>query len=280
MMDWMLYILAGLGVGFTVGLTGVGGGSLMTPLLLLFGFTPSVAIGTDLLYAGLTKSSGVWFHQRRRNVNWKVVLLLSAGSIPVSMGLSFLVMDAEFRAGENFETLLTSVLGVMLIVTALVIAFQGRIQQRLTGNGNDNGNGNGEEEFGFQSLYSGFAQRHAGVLTLLMGMLLGLCVTLSSVGAGAFGAAVLFMLYPHLKAVQIIGTDIAHAVPLTLVAGVGYLYNGLVDFLLLGALLCGSLPGIWLGTHMGSRLPEKVMRAVLAFLLFSLGLNFSLGAGH
>lgn len=272
----VLYVLAGAGVGFTVGLTGVGGGSLMTPLLLLFGFPAPVAIGTDLLYAGITKSSGIWFHHLKRNINWRVMLLLAAGSIPMSLALSLFVMDEEFRSSENFESLLTSALGVMLVLTALVIVFQERIQKRLNGN---NGNGAvGRPRF--LEPRDGFAQRHSTALTFGMGLLLGLAVTLSSVGAGAFGAAALFILYPRMKAVQIIGTDIAHAVPLTLVAGLGYLYNGLVDFTLLFALLCGSLPGIWLGTHCGSMLPEKIMRGVLGVLLLGLGLNFSFGALH
>lgn len=267
-----LYILAGAAVGFTVGLTGVGGGSLMTPLLLLFGFPAPVAIGTDLLYAGVTKSSGVWFHQQRGNINWRVMFLLTAGSIPVSLGLSLFFVK-EIRASAHFETLLTSVLGVMLVLTSLVILFQDRIQQRLNGHP-------APHRHRFLEPQEGFATRHSGAITFLMGMLLGLCVTLSSVGAGAFGAAVLFILYPRLKTVEVVGTDIAHAVPLTLVAGLGYLYNGLVDFTLLIALLCGSLPGIWLGTHMGSRLPEKVMRGVLSVLLMGLGLNFGFGAVH
>lgn len=285
--DFLLYILAGGGVGFAVGLTGVGGGSLMTPLLLLFGFQPSVAIGTDLLYAGITKSSGVYFHQLRRNIEWRIVAFMALGSLPVSLFLSLFVMD-RFREAAWFEAVLTTTLGIMLVLTSLVIAFQGWIQRRLNGNGKakaaaaptPSASGAAAESKRRGPPWDGIAQRHSDLCTLLMGMLLGLCVTLSSVGAGAFAAAILFLLYPRLSAVKIVGTDIAHAVPLTLVAGVGYLLNGFVDFVLLLSLLCGSLPGIYLGSRMGTHLPEQVLRRILAFLLFALGLNFSLGAGH
>lgn len=267
MLEVVLYILTGAFVGFAVGMTGVGGGSLMTPLLLLFGYPAPVAIGTDLLYAGITKGSGVIIHHGQQSVSWRIVLLLALGSIPVSLALNLFVMDAEFRSNENYEALLTSVLGIMLIVTAVVIGFQDRIQRRLNGNANAAVTSLATDRSPRQGLTDAF--------TLLAGALLGVCVTLSSVGAGAFGAAVLFMLYPRLRAVSIVGSDIAHAVPLTLVAGLGYLYYGLVDFMLLGALLCGSLPGIWLGSRMASKLPDMLLRALLVTILLGLGLNFT-----
>lgn len=269
-MEIVLYITAGLVVGFAVGLTGVGGGSLMTPLLLLFGYPAPVAIGTDLLYAAATKSGGIYFHQRKGNIRWRIVLLLAAGSIPVSLFLNLFVMDAEFRANDSYEALLTTVLGIMLVVTALVVAFQGRIQRRLAENGSSPGPD-------LPAPVLTFSQHHTISLTVLMGVVLGFCVTLSSVGAGALCAAVLFIIYPRLEATGIVGTDIAHAVPLTLVAGLGYLYYGQVDFMLLLALLIGSMPGIYLGTHMGSLLPEKLLRGALVVLLMGLGLNFSFG---
>ncbi|MDT8400021.1 MAG: sulfite exporter TauE/SafE family protein [Pseudomonadales bacterium] len=274
-MEFILYILAGLAVGFAVGLTGVGGGSLMTPLLLLFGYPAPVAIGTDLLYAGLTKTTGVYFHQRKGNIRWRIMILLVLGSIPVSLGLNLFVMDADFRENENYEALLTMILGVMLILTSLVIIFQKRIQRRISEN-----SGQDTHSHDIDASPMGFARKHTDIFTVLTGMLLGLCVTLSSVGAGAFGAAVLFVLYPRLKVTHIVGTDIAHAVPLTLVAGLGYLYYGLVDFILLFVLLCGSLPGIYLGTHMGSVMPEKLMRYLLAITLLGLGIKFSFLSGH
>ncbi|MEX2367156.1 MAG: sulfite exporter TauE/SafE family protein [Pseudohongiellaceae bacterium] len=269
----MLYILSGAGVGFAIGLTGVGGGSLMTPLLLLFGYPPAIAIGTDLIYAGLTKASGVYFHHIKGSIRWRIVLLLAAGSIPASIMLNLFIIDDEFRAQAGYEAVLTLSLGIMLVLTALVILFQDKIRRRIP-------ESEPLEAHHTLDLPSyGFFQKHENFSTLLTGILLGICVTLSSVGAGAFGAAVLFILYPRIKAVHIIGTDIAHAVPLTLVAGLGYLYYGLVDFRLLVALLIGSLPGIYVGTHMGAKLPDRLMRSILALLLFGLGLNFVAG-GH
>lgn len=272
-MDFTLLVLAGALVGFAIGLTGVGGGSLMTPILLLFGYPAPVAVGTDLLYAAFTKSGGVYFHHKKGNVEWKTMGLLLAGSIPVSLAINLFILDDEFRNNDGYEVLLSTVLGVMLIVTSLVIAFQEKIQRRM---GNDtNTKSAAPAHLGFEPPYYGYAQKHSSLMTVVLGMALGLCVTLSSVGAGAFGAAALFLLYPKFKATSVVGTDIAHAVPLTFVAGLGYLYNGLVDFTLLGSLLCGSLPGIYLGTMMGSHLPDKAMRSILVVALFSLGFYFS-----
>jgi uncharacterized protein len=273
-MDIFYLILSGALVGFAIGLTGVGGGSLMTPILLLFGYPAPVAIGTDLLYAAFTKSSGVFFHNKKSNVRWKTMGLMALGSIPVSIAVNLFVLDDEFRNNENYAALLTTSLGVMLVITSLVIAFQDKIQKRIA---------EGAEtpaHLGFEPPYYGYPQKHTAIMTVILGIVLGFCVTLSSVGAGAFGAAILFILYPRLKAARVVGTDIAHAVPLTLVAGLGYLYNDLVDFKLLGSLLCGSLPGIYLGTMMGSKLPEKLMRMILVVALFSLGAYFSLNSGH
>jgi uncharacterized protein len=268
-MDIVLLIISGALVGFAIGLTGVGGGSLMTPILLLFNFPPPVAIGTDLLYAAITKSSGVVFHHQKGNVQWKTMGLMALGSIPVSIAVNLFVLDDEFRNNENYESLLTTFLGGMLVVTSIVIMFQDKIQKRIA---------EGSEppiHLGFEPPYYGYAQRHTTIMTLILGVVLGVCVTLSSVGAGAFGAAILFLLYPRLKVSSVVGTDIAHAVPLTFVAGLGYLYNGLVDFKLLGSLLVGSLPGIYLGTLMGSKLPEKLMRQILVTALLALGIYFS-----
>lgn len=269
MIDFVLLVLSGGLVGFAIGLTGVGGGSLMTPILLLLGYPAPVAIGTDLLYAALTKSSGVFFHHKKQNVDWKAMALLAAGSIPVSIGLSLLVMNAGLAENAQYESLLTSFLGIMLVITALVIGFQKHIQKRLN-------NGNiPEPHHGLEPPFYGYPQKHTAIMTFLLGLLLGFCVTMASVGAGAIGAAILFLLYPRWKATTVVGTGIAHAVPLTLVAGLGYLANGLVDMVLLGSLLIGSLPGIYLGTHVGSLFPDKVMRAILVALLLLLGLYFA-----
>jgi len=260
MVDALLYILAGAGVGFAIGVTGVGGGSLMTPLLLLFGFPLNVAIGTDLLYAAVTKAGGMAAHARRRNVDWRLVRRLALGSVPASL-LTVYALHTVFGAPDAYAPVLTSALGVMLTATAASILLRDRLR-------------------GADAPASGplrkWADHHADAVTTGIGVLLGICVTLSSVGAGAFGAAVLFALYPLLRAVRIVGTDIAHAVPLTFIAGLGHLALGNVDFLLLGALLVGSLPAIWVGSRLADHLPERIMRPVLATLLAGLGVRFAL----
>lgn len=270
MFDFLILVFSGGLVGFAIGLTGVGGGSLMTPIVLLLGYPPPVAIGTDLLYAAITKGSGSVFHHRKNNVDWKVMGLLAAGSIPLSVLISLFVINDGFRESEFYEEAMTTFLGVMLIITSLVIIFQKQIMHRFA---NDNG---AEPDVNGHTPLPGFAQKHTPLMTLILGMVLGICVTLTSVGAGAIGAAVLFLLYPKWKASTVVGTDIAHAVPLTLVAGLGYLANGLVDFELLVSLLVGSLPGIYVGTHVGSLFPDKMMRGILAVILMTLGINFTL----
>lgn len=259
-MDFVLYILAGAAVGMAIGMTGVGGGSLMTPLLILFGFPYNVAIGTDLLYAAITKASGVISHHKRRNINWRLVGLLSAGSIPGSL-LTTLVLNSVFSGANDYKPLLTTALGVMLIITSLVLLLRKRLQAST------------EHEPGrFQAWF----QRHSSAITFVSGLFLGVFVTLSSVGAGAFCAALLLVLYPKLKALQVVGTDIAHAVPLTFVAGMGhFLLLGNVDFVLLACLLAGSLPAIHVGTLIGSKLPNQIMHPILATLLMALGFKFT-----
>ena len=272
-MDW-IYTLAGLGVGLTVGLTGVGGGALMTPLLVLgFGIPPAVAVGTDLLYAGLTKSGGVWVHSRHGTVQWNIAGCLAIGSVPASLLtvglLHWFPVDKSI-----FESLITSTLGYMLILTALVLLFKdsikswspwerrravvpAKIKQELRA-----------------IVPAGSRQPVQVGATITIGVLLGVLVTLTSVGAGALGAAILFFLYPRLSAVQIVGTDLAHAVPLTLVGGIGHWFLlGTVDGMLLISLLTGSLPGIWLGSQLGILIPEKVLRLVLACMLILIGVK-------
>ena len=264
-----MLIASGALVGFAIGLTGVGGGSLMTPILLLFNYPVAIAIGTDLLYAAITKASGMYFHHLHGHVDWRTMGLLAAGSIPLSIIINLFIIDESLRGNESFSVFLSSFLGVMLILTAMVMIFNRSIQRRLQN----------EESVQQRTAYR-FIKKYRSFFVLLLGMILGVCVTLSSVGAGAFGAAILFMLFPSWPAKHIVGTDIAHAVPLTLVAGLGYLFNGLVDYSLLLALVVGSLPGIYLGTHLGSVLPEKLLRVVLIMALSGLGVYFSLGLAY
>lgn len=259
-MEILLYILSGAGVGLAIGITGVGGGSLMTPLLILMGIPYHIAIGTDLLYAGITKAAGVAAHQRQKTIRWDVVVALGAGSIPASLVTAYL-LDKVFTGADDYAPLLTSSLGFMLIFTALVLIFKDKLQADPSGS----------------TPRAQWMQRNTVALTVFMGLFLGVFVTLTSVGAGAIGTAILLILYPRLPALNIVGTDIAHAVPLTLIAGIGHLiFLGNVDFLLLGCLLIGSLPAVHLGTKIGARLPSNVLRPILAAILMVLGAKFAL----
>ena len=260
-MEFLLHILAGAGVGFAIGLTGVGGGSLMTPILLLFGYPAPVAIGTDLLYAAITKAGGAVTHHRQRNVDWKIVGVLAAGSIPVSILLHALFLDRGFQESPEFEQLLTFSLGIMLITTAIILIFRDYLRKSAIED---------RPEMMMSALH-----RHRSGMTWFMGLLLGACVTLSSVGAGAFGAAILMVIYSRTPAARIIGTDIAHAVPLTFIAGLGYFFSGYVDMSLLASLLIGSLPAIHIGSRVSNRVPDKVLQRILTLLLLSLGTYYS-----
>ncbi len=254
-MDW-LYTFSGFLVGFIVGVTGVGGGSLMTPLLVLvFGVAPATAVGTDLLYAALTKLGGSWAHSRNGTVDWKVVRLLATGSLPAAL-LSLLALKHLALDEKELKLLITGVLSVALVLTALALMLKPWLQKlgrRADGAAHE------------------LHLRHLPGATILTGALLGGLVTISSVGAGALGVVVLLFLYPRLSMARIVGTDIAHAVPLTLIAGLGHAALGTVDFGLLGSLLLGSLPGIYLGSHLGVKIPERVLRPILATMLMLIG---------
>lgn len=251
-MDYLYFIVAGAAVGFTVGVTGVGGGSIMTPLLLAFGFPLHVAIGTDLLYAAVTKAGGAVSHGLRGNVDWRLALLLAMGSIPATVITVYLLH--RFGTPDAYGVLLSSVLGFMLICTSAVVIFRSRLQRLAVGRVNN-------------------APRW---ILPLFGLFLGVAVTLSSVGAGAITAALLLILYPAFRGVRIVGTDIAHAVPLTLVAGLGHWYLGHVDLVLLGCLLVGSLPAIAVGARFSNILPERVIQPMLAVILFAVGVKLAL----
>ncbi len=254
-MEFLLYALAGATVGFIVGITGIGGGSLMTPLLIMFNIPPHVAVGTDLLYASITKASGVVAHHRQRTIRWPVAGLLALGSIPAALLTGFVLMF-YFTDYKQYTHVITTSLGVMLILTAALLLFRGQLQKFASRQASDK---------------TSFVQQHRATMTVLMGVLLGVFVTLSSVGAGAIGTAILLVLYPALRSINIVGTDLAHAVPLTLVGGLVHLSLGNVDYALLGALLLGSLPAIHFGTKVGNHLPDNILRPALASLLMIIG---------
>jgi uncharacterized membrane protein YfcA len=244
-----LYVASGFGVGLLVGLTGVGGGSLMTPLLiLLFGIHPATAVGTDLLYAAATKTGGGLVHGWARSIHWPAVMRLASGSIPASLLTLAILWQLELD-GTSQRSLVNLVLCFALFLTALSLIFRKAIMERYRAR--------------LERIDSGTTAR----VTVVVGVALGVLVSISSVGAGAVGVTALLLLYPRLPMASIVGSDIAHAVPLTLVAGLGHWAMGTVDWHLMGVLLLGSLPGIVIGSYGAVRAPETVLRLILATIL-------------
>lgn len=248
----IFHILAGFIVGLLVGLTGVGGGSLMTPILLIFFNQPAaVAVGTDLLYAAITKSAGIFAHGKLGNIDWRIVRLLAFGSVPASILTTALLGNMDI-ASESAVATIKFWLGIALMLTALAVIFRKQLAS-LSKNGH------------------WVNPKYAPTLTVLLGIVLGSLVTLTSVGAGALGVTALLILYPKVSITKIIGTDVAHAVPLTLVAGLGHVSLGTVDYSLLGTLLIGSIPGIWIGSHLSAKVAEHWIRLLLALILVYVG---------
>ena len=248
-----LYAFSGLLVGVLTGLTGVGGGSLMTPLLiLLFHFHPSTAVGTDLLYASATKSVGTVVHSANKTVDWSITGLMALGSVPSALITVLILYSLHFH-GDAASKVISTVLGFALLLTAVTLLFRRHI-------------------FAFAEQRSmTLGPRATTVLTVVLGAALGVLITLSSVGAGAIGVTVLIFLYPKMPVARIVGSDIAHAVPLTLVAGAGHWLMGSVNLPLLGSLLVGSIPGMIIGSQLTARIPERVLRPILAGTLLLVG---------
>ena len=244
-----LYVALGFGVGLLVGMTGVGGGSLMTPLLiLLFGIHPSTAVGTDLLYAAATKTGGSLVHGLSRSIHWRAVARLACGSIPASILTSLAIWQLGLDTASQ-RSLVNLVLCFALLLTATSLIFRKSIMDR------------------YRTGMERVDERIITVATVLTGAALGVLVSISSVGAGAVGVTALILLYPRLPMASIVGSDIAHAVPLTLVAGAGHWAVGAVDWRLMGVLLLGSLPGIMIGSYCSVRVPQGVLRIGLAAIL-------------
>jgi uncharacterized protein len=243
------YVFSGFVVGFLVGMTGVGGGSLMTPLLiLLFGIAPEKAVATDLIYASITKTGGSLVHAINRTIDWRIVARLAAGSLPAS-GVTLLAFFYLGLDSGAVGQVITKVLGGALYFTAAILILRPFLLRR----------------FGhrFENVPEDVTRRY----TILTGVILGVLVTISSVGAGALGVMALVLLYPRVPIVKIAGSDIAHAVPLTLLAGVGHLLGSSINASLLVSLLVGSLPGITIASAFAPRLPDTALRYVLAITL-------------
>ncbi|MDV7484272.1 sulfite exporter TauE/SafE family protein [Acinetobacter baumannii] len=259
------FILAGMLVGFCVGITGVGGGSLMTPILIgLFRIEPHIAIGTDLLYAAISKFCGSMVHAKKLNIVWPIVLWLAVGSIPASFGTAW-VLEHYLSQSTHYKAVLTMVLGFMLTLTGVSIIFRNRIEKFFNKFRNKENTQTENEQLAVQNKRT---------YIVIMGIILGVFVTLSSVGAGAFGIMALVIMFPNLPMIRIIGSDVVHAVLLTLVAGLGHMSAGNVDFMLLMWLLVGSIPAIIIGTLISSHMPERLIRKILGITLFALGVNF------
>ncbi|MBU3709157.1 MAG: sulfite exporter TauE/SafE family protein [Burkholderiaceae bacterium] len=244
------YIVSGFAVGLLVGLTGVGGGSLMTPLLtLLFGINPTVAVGTDLAFASITKSAGTLAHRVRNTVHWDIVKRLCIGALPAAL-LTTLALKYFGALEQHITQIIRYTIAFSVLLTAIAIIFRGRMQAWMTAHPERQLHG-----------------RAQVIATVIAGAAIGTLVTVSSIGAGAVGATVLVLLYPHLKPAEIAGTDIAYAVPLTAIAAIGHWWLGSINWELLGMLLIGSVPGITIGSLAARAVPEKFLRGLLATTL-------------
>jgi uncharacterized membrane protein YfcA len=252
-----VYVLSGVLVGGLVGMTGVGGGSLMTPILvLLFGMHPATAVGTDLLYASITKASGSVIHGYNRTVDWRVVGRLALGSVPATaLTIGALYFLAEGN-DKSTQLLITQVLGVALLFTAISLLLRKPLMQWYSDH--------------IPEMNPGLVHR----LTILTGAVLGVLVSLSSVGAGAIGVTALVFLYPKMEARRIVGSDIAHAVPLTLIAGLGHASLGLINWHVLSSLLVGSIPAIIVMSIVSARASDTAVRVALAIVLLAVCVRF------
>ena len=244
------YILSGFAVGLLVGMTGVGGGSLMTPLLtLMFGVTPSVAVGTDLAFASITKSAGTVTHRLRGTVQWDIVGRLCLGALPAAL-VATLALQYFGPLNEAIGKVIRYSIAVSVMLTVVAIILRGKMLAWVNASPSRQLHG-----------------RSLTVATIASGALLGTLVTISSIGAGAIGATLLVMLYPRLTPAEVAGTDIAYAVPLTAIAAVGHWWLGSINWVLLAALLVGSVPGITLGSWAARAVPERFLRGMLAMTL-------------
>ncbi|HEY3909726.1 MAG TPA: sulfite exporter TauE/SafE family protein [Stellaceae bacterium] len=244
-----LYSLSGFFIGALVGMTGVGGGSLMTPtLILLFGVPAATAVGTDLIYAAVTKAGGAVVHGVIGTIEWGLVARLAAGSVPTTV-LTLLALSRFDLASGSVQHALSFALGVALLATAMALVFRPQLVSW------------------YGARVGELSKPATSALTVLTGAMLGVLVSLTSVGAGALGVTALILLYPRLPIARIVGSDIAHAVPLTLIAGIGHWYLAAIDSGILGALLIGSLPGIVVGSQLATRFPDPALRFALAAAL-------------
>lgn len=255
-MDHIAFVMSGLVVGTAVGATGVGGGSLMTPLLILvYGVNPAVAVGTDLMYASISKSFGVLLHGRNGTVDWKLVWRMALGSVPACL-LALLFLHS-LKPGPGTDRVIKATLALAIVTTSLFALVRGRLKKTT--------------RQGRMTQIAASIERNQRPLTIAAGAVIGALVTLSSVGAGALGMVVLLLLYPRQEPIKLVGSDLAHAVLITAIAGLGHASMGTVDYKMLVWLLTGALPGIWLGTRISFNLPAEPLKRVIAGLLVFVG---------
>lgn len=258
-MDGFGFSWAGLFVGIAVGATGVGGGSLMTPILILFyGISPALAVGTDLLYASISKAFGVVLHGRNGSLDWKIVARLSAGSVPAT-ALTLLFLHNQ-TPGKDLDQLIKLILSVAIILTATFTLFQDLLLRWIKLE---------------SAAMASWVERHQTTLTVISGVLIGALVTISSVGAGVIGMMLLLIIYPRHSPIGLVGSDLAHAVLITGIAGIGHATMGTVDYRMLGYLLIGAMPGIWIGSRIGFRLPPATLKRVISGLLIFIGVTMA-----
>ena len=250
------FSVAGLVVGIAVGATGVGGGSLMTPILIMFyGINPALAVGTDLLFASASKSFGVLLHGRNGSLDWRIVRWMAIGSVPATL-LTLLFLHS-YPKGAQLDSLIKMTLSVAILATATFTLLQDQIMRLIKRGKND--------------VAAEISERKQFLFTVLSGLLVGTVVTISSVGAGVIGMMLLLLIYPKHAPIKLVGSDLAHAVIITAIAGAGHASLGTVDYSLLGYLLVGALPGIWIGSKIGFNLPEKPLKRLISGLLIFIG---------
>lgn len=244
------FIVTGFAVGLLIGMTGVGGGSLMTPLLtLLFGVSPTLAVGTDLAFAAVTKSTGTLAHRLTGTVNWQIVKRLCIGALPSALAATFALKHFG-TLDKELAQIIRYAIGSSVLLTVIALLFRSKMQGWIKAHP--------EKQLHGKALV---------LATVVAGAILGTLVTISSIGAGAIGATILVMLYPRLTAAEVAGTDIAYAVPLTAIAACGHWWLGSIDWTLLMTLLIGSVPGITIGSFIARAVPEKFLRGILATTL-------------
>ncbi|MGQ3887927.1 sulfite exporter TauE/SafE family protein [Legionella sp. CNM-1927-20] len=253
----LMYPIAGAFTGFIVGLTGVGGGALMTPILLLiFGVAPTAAVATDLWFATITKIAAVLIHHREQQVDWPVVRKLWFGSLPAAFIMVLALLTGHLTTLHS--KFLTSIIGSVILLTATVLLIKNWLKRQLAYR---------------QTFLIHFLSQKQQYLTIISGITLGILVSLTSIGAGALGSVMLLFLYPKMTPNLLVGTDIAHAIPLALVAGLGYLIGGHVDGLLLFSLLLGSIPAAILGSFAATQFKNSKLRYCIVAILSVSGLK-------